>query len=33
MSGAIKPVDWHHSADELHERYKAERYLEVRKRG
>jgi len=25
MSGAIEPVDWHHSADELHERYRVER--------
>ena len=32
MSGAIEPVDWHHSADELHERYRAERNLEARKR-
>jgi hypothetical protein len=32
MSGAIEPVDWHQSADELHKRYKAERELEVRKR-
>ncbi len=32
MSGAIEPVDWHQSADELHERYRAERNLEVRKR-
>lgn len=32
MSGAIEPVDWRHSADELHERYKAERDLELRKR-
>ena len=32
MSGAIEPVDWHQSADELHERYRAERNLELRKR-
>ena len=32
MSGAIEPVDWHHSADELHQRYRAERNLEARKR-
>lgn len=32
MSGVIEPVDWHHSADELHERYKAERDLEAGKR-
>jgi len=32
MSGVIEPVDWHHSADELHECYKAERELEARKR-
>ena len=32
MSGAIEPVDWQHSADELRERYKAERDLELRKR-
>ena len=32
MSGAIEPVDRHHSADELHERYRAERILEARKR-
>jgi transposase len=32
MSGAIEPVDWRQSADELHERYRAERDLEARKR-
>jgi transposase len=32
MSGAMKPVAWQQSADELHERYKAERDLEARKR-
>ncbi len=32
MSGAIEPVDWHQSADELHERYRVERNLEARKR-
>ena len=32
MSGSIAPVDWQRSADELHERYRAERDLEVRKR-
>jgi len=32
MSGAIEPVDWQQSADELHERYRAERNLELRKR-
>src|SRR3712207_809136 len=32
MSGAIEPVDRHHSADELHERYRAERILEARRR-
>jgi transposase len=32
MSGAIEPVHWQQSADELHERYKAERDLEARKR-
>jgi transposase len=32
MSGAIEPIDWQESADELHERYKVERDLEARKR-
>jgi len=32
MSGVIEAVDWQESADELHERYKAERDLELRKR-
>jgi hypothetical protein len=32
MSGPIEPVDWRQSADELHERYRAERDLEARKR-
>ena len=32
MSGVIEPVNWHQSADELHERYRAERNLELRKR-
>ncbi len=32
MSGAIEPVDWQQGADELHERYRAERNLEARKR-
>ncbi len=32
MSGAIEAVDWQESADDLHERYRAERDLEARKR-
>jgi transposase len=32
MSGAIEPVAWQESADELHERYRAERDLDSRKR-
>ncbi len=32
MSGAIETVEWHQSADELHERYRAERDVEARKR-
>ena len=32
MSGAIEPVDWQQSADELHKHYRAERNLEARKR-
>jgi hypothetical protein len=32
MSGAIEPVAWQESADELHERYRAEQDLESRKR-
>ena len=32
MSGVIEPLSWQQSADELHERYRAERDLELRKR-
>ena len=32
MSGAIEAVDWKENADELYERYKAERSVERRKR-
>jgi transposase len=32
VSGTIEPVDWQESAGELHERYRAERDLEARKR-
>jgi hypothetical protein len=30
MSGVIEPVDWQQSADELHQRYRAERDLRSR---
>ena len=32
MSGAIEAVDWKENADELYERYKAERGMERHKR-